>query len=282
MQISFVPFVNPPLSLCIVVTIISSKMENVKTLYGVIIHSMDFWSGLFPLGLLVMHWTVYSVVQGRVIKGTADSVISTGVSLGFNMTWLWIFRNVLPWGSITPSLLDEGRTLGPLAQSFLAFCVAIYPYYALVYATGNSMHVSFLLRKSVPALAIVLTVFMQTRASSSDHVILLPSTMIRLVAWLLRFGWIDTLVDIVSVLHAIAAVPTTKGEETREESSGMLFDMLRIAFKSVTTVFWLFFWFYETSSIYNVCLAIGPIACKTFPYAFGLGAGYHALSVFKY
>jgi len=164
---------------------------------------------LFPILLLIIHYALWTAMRPFVNKGLTDRYIWACISFGTVVSWLFIFRRIIPFGSIDPEVLlsiwSTGQGWLALFNQMLMFfgyCFMVYIYYVISATTSNNSDVTFLWRKSVP---IIMTMAMAISHNMIDMQSLKkmdPSTVLVMVSWMLRYMMLDALVDMTNFSSA--------------------------------------------------------------------------------
>ena len=151
----------------------------------------------FFVGHMIIH---YMIKRLELSSRTADAIIWAGISIGSTLAWLYAFNDLVPVGVVQPELLAKlvagrGTELMAISTTLFMFIFAVWPYYVLSALMSRVGFFSFLfiIRKTIPAAAILLTITSDTP---------MPSTVIRLTTWILRFLVVDAVIDIIAVRKA--------------------------------------------------------------------------------
>jgi hypothetical protein len=179
-----------------------------KWLVGVAVSRMHSVNAVLPIVCVLSHFVIYKIVQrwATALPRVPDRIIWTGISIGTTVSWVYLFWDVLPLGRIEPALLiniasGNGDHIISLAFSLFNFLVVMWPYHVITGLTSESANVQFVIRKTIPLVAIGITVYQHAMIQPP-----LPSVMIRLVSWILSFMMVDALVDVVSIRNAFVLV----------------------------------------------------------------------------
>jgi hypothetical protein len=108
----------------------------------------------------------------------------------------------MPYGTVDMGLLVATASGGftPLALALFNFTLVLWPYYLLSTATVSGGNVAFLWRKTVPLVALVLTVVTHGHTDFPA-----PSMIIRLTKWTIRYLVVDAVMDIVAIRNELKA-----------------------------------------------------------------------------
>ena len=132
------------------------------------------------------------------------------MSVGYSAAWMWVFRRVLPYGYIGIELVRSGvlteQQQYHLFSKFIMFCgslCTVFIYHILSGATSKGAGVTFMWRKAIPVIAMVVTTFTHNLFNTEALKTVKPSVYIILVAWLLRYVVFDAFIDVIAFTNVL-------------------------------------------------------------------------------